>query len=303
MANKSRSTPPTAAQKRLAAERAAAARERIRADQRRHRLIVVAAAVGAVILLAGVLVVVKLASGSSGPKSGEKARVAPAAVASTLASIPASAYDAVGTGDAKAAPQPTGGAALVSGGLPRVLYVGAEWCPFCAAERWALTTALVRFGTFSGIGQTRSSPTDVDANTPTLTFHGATYSSKYLAFSPYELQSNQVSGNSYATLDPISGPDKALFEKSGGGYPYLNLGGKYLVHSAQYDPAVLGGSSRTQAQVAAAIKDPSTAISKGVLGAANLLTADLCKLTKGQPAAVCTSSAVRKATAALPSGS
>lgn len=302
MADKSRSTPPTAAQKRLAAERAAAARERIRADQRRHRLVVVAAAVGAVVVLAGVLVAVKLAGGSSGPKSGEKARPA-AAVAATLASIPVSAYDAVGLGDAKAAPQPSSGAPLTSGGLPRVLYVGAEWCPYCAAERWAIVAALERFGTFGNLGQTRSSPTDVYANTPTLAFHGATYTSKYLVFNAYELQSNQVSGSSYATLDTISGADRALFSKSGGGYPYVNLGGRYVENSAQYDPAVLGGKSRTQAQVAAAIKDPSTAISKGVLGAANLLTAAVCTLTRNQPAAVCSSSAVRKAAAALPSGS
>ncbi len=303
MANRSRTTPPTAAQKRLAADRAAAARERIRAEQRRRRVVVVAGAVGAVVLLAAILVVVRLSSGSSGPKSGEQARPAVPAVATSLSSIPASAYDTVGLGDARSAPQATTGAALVSGRLPRVLFVGAEWCPFCAAERWAVVTALARFGTFTGLGQTRSSPTDVDANTPTLAFHGSTYSSRYLAFTPYEVQSNQVSGGKYTPLDTLPGPDKALWEKSGGTYPFLDLGGSYILQSAQYDPGVLGGSSKTQAQVAVAIKNPSTAIAKSVLGSANVLTADLCKLTKGQPTAVCSSSAVRTATSALPSGS
>ena len=207
----------------------------------------------------------------------------------------------MGLGDAKAAPQPTKGAALAEGSLPRVLFVGAEWCPYCAAERWAIAAALVRFGTFTNLGQVRSSPTDVFANTPTLTFHGSTYTSKYVAFSPYELQSNQVAGNSYATLDAIPSADKALFTKVGGGYPFVDLGGVAIVHAAQYDPGVLGGSTRTPAQVAAAMKDPSTAIAKGVLGSANLLTATICGLTKNQPAAVCSSSAVRKAAAALPS--
>ncbi len=34
-------------------------------------------------------------------------------------------------------------------GKPEVLFVGAEFCPFCAAERWPLIVALSRFGHFS----------------------------------------------------------------------------------------------------------------------------------------------------------
>src|SRR5205823_15010475 len=36
-------------------------------------------------------------------------------------------------------------------GKPEVLYIGAEYCPFCAAERWSLVYALARFGTFKGL--------------------------------------------------------------------------------------------------------------------------------------------------------
>ena len=41
----------------------------------------------------------------------------------------------------------TGQPALTSGGKPEILYVGAEYCPYCAAERWAMVVALSRFGT------------------------------------------------------------------------------------------------------------------------------------------------------------
>src|SRR5260370_29484940 len=34
-------------------------------------------------------------------------------------------------------------------GKPEFLYIGAEYCPFCAAQRWAMVVALSRFGTFS----------------------------------------------------------------------------------------------------------------------------------------------------------
>ena len=37
--------------------------------------------------------------------------------------------------------------ALTEAGLPEMLYMGAEYCPFCAAERWAMVMALSKFGT------------------------------------------------------------------------------------------------------------------------------------------------------------
>ena len=52
-------------------------------------------------------------------------------------------------------------------GKPEVLFIGAEYCPFCAAQRWAMVNALSRFGTFTGLTTTHSSSTDTDPNTPT----------------------------------------------------------------------------------------------------------------------------------------
>ena len=46
------------------------------------------------------------------------------------------------------------------GKSPAILYYGAEYCPFCAAERWAIIAALSRFGTWSGLKITASSHTD-----------------------------------------------------------------------------------------------------------------------------------------------
>ncbi len=41
--------------------------------------------------------------------------------------------------------------------------MGAEYCPFCAAQRWAMVNAFSRFGTFTGLTTTHSSSTDTDA--------------------------------------------------------------------------------------------------------------------------------------------
>src|SRR5215471_17073708 len=42
---------------------------------------------------------------------------------------------------------PGSGAPLTSGGKPEMLYIGAEYCPYCAAMRWSMAVALSRFGT------------------------------------------------------------------------------------------------------------------------------------------------------------
>jgi Domain of unknown function (DUF929) len=304
-----KATPPakgTAAQ-RLAAQRAAAA-EAQAAAARRRRLAIVGAPIAVIIVIVAALVIVKVATGAGGPKSGVKASAAGGGVISEVTNVPLSALDAVGVGKAEAVPKAVTAPALTQNGLPRVLYVGSEWCPYCATERWAMVVALSRFGTFSNLGQTASSPSDVYPSTATLTFHGSTFTSTILAFTAVEQQSNQVVNGNYAALDPLSAADQALVTKydaapyfSGGGIPFIDIGGKYLLSGASYDPAVLQG--KTHAQIAAALSDPTSAIAQGALGTANLITAAICAITHDQPSAVCQSSGVKAATAKLTSGS
>jgi hypothetical protein len=59
-----------------------------------------------------------------------------------------------------------------------------------------------------------------------------------------------------------------------------------------YDPAVLKGM--TWAQVASALHNPSSPVAQAVNGAANYMTAAICKMTNNAPSTVCTSSAVTK---------
>ena len=94
------------------------------------------------------------------------------------------------------------GTPLTSGGKPEVLYMGAEYCPFCAAQRWAMVNALSRFGTFTGLTTTHSSSTDADPNTPTWTFYKSTYKSNYINFTSVEETTNDRMGNSTNTSVP-----------------------------------------------------------------------------------------------------
>jgi hypothetical protein len=296
------------AQQRLAAQRAAAIRAREASERRRRLLLTVGTPLAVVVVVVAVLVAVKLTTGAGGPKSGQQASAAASGVSGQVTSVPVSALDAVGVGTATQKPRQMTAPALTADGKPRVLYVGAEYCPYCATERWAMVVALSRFGTFTGLGQTASSPSDVYPNTATLTFHGAGYNSPYLSFTGTEIQSNQVVGGQYTTLDALSADDQALYARydappyttTAGSIPFVDIGGRYVISGASYDPQVLQG--KTQAQIAAALSDPNSAIAKGVDGAANLITAALCQLTGNQPLAVCQSRGVTTAGAALAGG-
>jgi hypothetical protein len=295
----------TPAAQRLAAQRAEAARTRIAATQRRRRMRLVGIPVAVVVLAVAALIGVKLATGAGSPRSGQKATTAADSVIQGVTSVPATTLDAVGKGTASAVPKAVTAPALTADGKPRILYVGAEYCPYCATERWAVVVALSRFGTFTNLGQTASSPSDVYPSTATLTFHGASYTSATISFTGKEIQSNQVVNGQYSTLDTLSAADQALVTKydaapyftSSGAIPFIDIGGRYLISGASYDPSVLQG--KTHAQIAAALSDPRSAIAKGVDGTANLITAAICETTNSAPATVCSSAGVTTASAAL----
>jgi hypothetical protein len=290
-------------QAKVAAMRAAQARR-----ERRNRMFVALAAVLAVVLVIGVFVVIKLNTNSTKSPAAASG-VASAAVVSGVTGVPLATYNTVGAGTIQTPPSAMSGAeALTADGKPRILYVGAEYCPYCAAERWAVTAALSRFGTWSGLGVTSSSSTDVDPSTPTLSFHGATYTSQYLSFTGYEETTNQPDGNGgYKTLDTPTAADQALVAKynappyvsssSAGSIPFVDIGGKFVISGASYDPATLKGM--THEQVAAAMADPTSKVAKAIDGTANVITAALCELTQNKPSNVCTSTGVGQGLAKL----
>ena len=231
-------------------------------------------------------------------------------VVRAVTSVPAAALDAVGAGSGVSQPSvlPAGTPPLTQSGKPEILYIGAEYCPFCAAERWPMAIALSRFGTFSGVGLTTSSSTDVYPSTPTLTFHGSTYTSDLISFAPIETETNQLSatGLGYRSLDAPSAPEQQLMQTydsppyvtSAGSIPFILLGNRYVISGSSYRPDVL--QHKTWQQVASALSGPSSPIAEQVLGTANMLTAAICQLTGGQPSNVCTSSGVSVAASALP---
>jgi hypothetical protein len=275
--------------------RAARAAEARRAANRRRTPWV---ALVAVVVVAGALLVALRARASSSDDE-VTATTAPPALLAAVTGVPGTVASAVGLGTATA-PKPITAPALTKDGKPLVVYLGAEYCPFCAAERWGVVIALSRFGTFSGLRITTSSSTDVYASTPTFSFHGAVYQSDHVAFEGVELQGNELSGGTYPTLDTPTDAQRQLLEtydappyvdaRSAGSIPFVDLGGRYLVSGASYSPAVLAGL--THQQIADQLDDPGSPVAKGAVGTANALTAAICRLTAGEPAAVCADPAV-----------
>jgi len=166
--------------------------------------------------------------------------------------------------------------------------------------------ALSRFGTFSGLSTVHSASVNGAGqaepypNTPTFTFHGSTYTSKYLTFTPVETQTNvpDKSNGGYTALETPTKEQSALLAKydvppyvpsgSQGAIPFIYFGGKYIIAGASYNPQVLAGLSWSK--IASEVKNnPNSDVAKAVVGTANYITAAICKMTGNQPASACTS--------------
>ncbi|WP_162940020.1 DUF929 family protein [Gryllotalpicola protaetiae] len=263
--------------------------------------------VGVVILAVAGAVVFAVAQGTrrtSAPTAGATHTAAPAGIATAVGSVPASVFDTVGIGTAKVAPAKIDAPGLTDGGKPQVVYVGGEFCPFCAAERWPLAVALARFGTFDALGETSSAPApEVYPGTATLSFHGATFTSDYLSLAAreiYDRDHKPLDKLTDAEQQVLSTYDAPPYTQTSGSIPFIDFGGGRVIAGAQYTPDVLAG--KTQAQIAAALSQPGSPIAQAVIGAANVLTVGLCEQTAGQPASVCRSKGVQTAAAAMGAG-
>jgi thiol-disulfide isomerase/thioredoxin len=277
------------ARERIVAQQAAARRAEVR-----KRLLIAGGSIVAVLAVVVAFVVIKLSAGKPAAPAGANTGTAlPASVIRDVTTVPASTLNTVGAGSVPSTIQTPvtniSGPPLILNGKPEMLYIGAEFCPFCAAMRWSMAVALSRFGTLSPLHGIHSSGTDSYPNTATLTFYKSSYQSKYLTFTPVE---NETVDRT--PLQDTTSGQQAIWAKyepdaATRGYPFIDIGNKYMIQVI-YNPQVLAG--KTWSQIAAALHDPSSPIAQGADGAANYLTAGICKITNNTPASVCTSPAI-----------
>ncbi len=215
-----------------------------------------------------------------------------------------SVSDAVGQGLVlkQYMPQQVNGTALTLNGKPEVLYVGADYCPYCALERWGLIVALMRFGNFSSLHYMTSSAVDSYANTPTFTFYNSSYSSSYISFVGLEEFTNYInsSTNYYQVLEKPDASEQALASKydTSGGIPFIDFANKGIQQGSSYpDPTIL--DSMNWSRIAGQLNTTSSVQSQVIVGTADVFTAQICMLTNNTPSSVCSQTYVKDIQAEL----
>jgi hypothetical protein len=279
-------------------------------------------AIGLVVVIVATLVIVKVV-GSSSPANNGSSSFSPIdpTVFAQITGVPMSVFNEVGVTSPVvqvSAPiavkgQPPLTVQSSSGTtLPEVFYIGAEYCPYCAAQRWPTIIALSRFGTWSGLGNMASYAKDTYGNTQSFTFVRATYTSKYIVFKSVEEYANYLNaaGTYYAKLQNPTKAQEALVKKydtpkfipgltstEGNPIPFIDLNNKFLVSGASYTPAAL--TSLTRSVISTGLSDPSSPVTDAIIASANFQTAAICALTNNMPSNVCTSSGVMAAKTAM----
>jgi hypothetical protein len=303
MGKASRTKVDATRREKIAAQQAAARR----AEQRR-RLLIGSGSILVVLVIVVVFVVVKLTSSSkpgSDTTSNGPTGSALTAVINEVTNVPASTLTTVGAGSGViSTPQSITGSPLTANGKPEMLYIGAEYCPYCAAERWAMIVALSKFGTFTGLATVHSAKANGAGqnepypDTPTFTFAKATYTSQYLTFTSVEGFTNvpDPSNKGYYPLQTPTAAQNSLVAKydvpplvpSGdqGAIPFVDFDNKYAIGGAGYLPSTIDGLS--WATIAADLSNPNNTVAKAIDGTANYITAAICGMTGNAPASACT---------------
>ena len=248
------------------------------------------AIIGAPIVAVLMVVVILVIAANRGGATVSNGQPAPVNVLHGVTAVSDKTFATVNTGEV---PNPftavTPGVPIMrdSAGKPIMLYVGAEYCPYCAAERWPMVMALSRFGTFSNLHIISSSSTDAYPNTPTFTFYKSTYSSPYLDFQPVEVQDRV--GNVLQAMTPAQ---SKLFSQynTNQSFPFIDVGNQFVAIGASYQNTVLTGQDWNS--IAALLNNPSSKVTQSIVGTANYMTAAICQITGNKPANVCTAAPI-----------
>lgn len=268
-------------------------RAKVRAKQRNRRIVTISIVVAIIAVVVVLYLVVEAASNVAGNQySTDIGQPVSSAVLSDLTGVSNATLSAVGAPASVTPPTSISGTALTLNGKPEIIYIGGEFCPFCAVERWSLIIALSHFGTFSGLEYMQSSSTDTNPNTPTFTFANANFTSKYIVFTPIE-ELNRAE----TTVTTLDSTQSSLYSQYGtcastgesGGIPFVDIANAYVVNcGAQFSLPQIAGDNWTT--VASQLNTGSTTVAQEMDGAANTLITAICKIDGGQPTSVCSQS-------------
>ncbi|HZT35462.1 MAG TPA: DUF929 family protein [Nitrososphaera sp.] len=182
-----------------------------------------------------------------------------------------------------------------TGGKSLVYFFGAGFCPFCAAQRWAIVEALNKFGSWSGLADDSSADHDEKyLNVPTVSFARASYSSEYVEFigretadRNFEPSPTELNEADYEILDTYN-PDQVI--------PFLLVDGQFLQVGAGYSPQLLAGLDHKALR--AQLQDPASVAGNAIKAEANNIAALICK-SIGSKAPGCAEQSIKTIVAKL----
>ena len=209
----------------------------------------------------------------------------------TLRSLSAQPYGPAATSAMQSDVTKYGGSPFTSAGKPTIVFIGGEFCQYCAVERWALITALNRFGNFSTLHYMTSAQNEGDY--ATFTFVNSSYRSNYISFRPFEAAGRDPN----VALQSVPANYTSVWSNFGSGFPFLDFGNTYVTKGSVLAFAdIIAGKNWTSIMT-----DVSTSDGPGlqIREAANLITALICKVDGDSPAAVCTAPPIISETSAI----
>ena len=167
------------------------------------------------------------------------------------------------------------------GGKLFVFFMGAEYCPYCAAERWAIVRSLQKFGQWEGLKQTISAARDQPfLNLPTYDFTKATYNSPHIEFVAREIKDRE-----FKPLQSLLKTEEKLVRKHDPKkeIPFLLIGGKFMQVGSGFPPKIFIGHTFRQTETE--LKKAESEIRKTIDEEANVISALLC--LSGLPPELC----------------
>jgi len=247
---------------------------REKAQRASHRKRIGAWIAGSILAIAALVTAVAFAlHGNASGVSQSAVAAGLGAPTSDIASPPASAFNHVGP-------------PLYASGKPELLFIGAQYCPHCAGQRWAIVKALNQFGTFSNV----TSSANDDGTIPTFDLHHATYNSRYVTF-----VHRDVEDRAHQPLDTLSAEEQSLFTQydPSGGIPLVLVGGYGLLGDG-YDLSLIAGKSFGTVQHALQQGDSSSSFVPVINAEANSITAFICHTDRMRPHSVCDRPTIRQ---------
>ncbi|MGC8670105.1 MAG: DUF929 family protein [Candidatus Micrarchaeia archaeon] len=205
----------------------------------------------------------------------------------------------IGAGAANNLPLKTGSTTVLKlDGKPAVVYVGADYCPFCAATRWALIIALDRFGNFSSLHYMTSSASDFSPGTPTFTFFNSSYSSPYITFERVEETTNTYPYHTLQIPNKIENETFSAFDinftaipaNERGGIPFIDFGNITVQVGGEFSPLLI--EKYGWSTIISDLENANSTVAQSIIGNANVFTAQICNII-GDNASVCKQPFVR----------